>query len=59
MRGKKYDLISKNKCKVNIIPYVISCEAFVRKSHKYMRFGMASKTEAYFKAVKLMRKHLF
>ena len=59
---RKYDLIAKelstiNKCKVNIIPYVMTWEGLVTKYHqKHVKnIGIQPKVEAYIQSIVLKK----
>ena len=61
-KSRKYDLIANElaliyKCKVKIIPYVMTWEGLVTKYHKKHRneIGISTKTEAYIQSLVLKK----
>ena len=61
-KTRKYDLIANEialtyKCKVKIIPYVMTWEGLVTKYHKKHRneIGISTKTEAYIQSLDLKK----
>jgi hypothetical protein len=62
VKSRKYDLIANElaliyKCKVKIIPYLMTWEGLVTKYHKKHRneIGISTKTEAYIQSLVLKK----